>query len=123
MRLPLLVHILAFLSSLPPLTFASFLAIDYGTDWIKASLMKPGITFDVLLNKGSRRKIHASVGWKGTDRSVVTDAFNLVRVPLHLDLRRPTLIVATSQGRPQTPHVDRRDVTRPHGTLRTRFHP
>jgi hypoxia up-regulated 1 len=98
MRLPLLVHILAFLSALPPLTFASFLAIDYGTDWIKASLMKPGVTFDVLLNKDSKRKIHASVGWKGTDRLFGTDAFNLVRVPLHLDLRRPTLIVATSQG-------------------------
>lgn len=26
------------------------LAIDYGTEWIKASLVKPGVPFDVLLN-------------------------------------------------------------------------
>ena len=58
---------------------ASVLAIDYGTDWIKASLMKPGVPFDVLLNKDSKRKIQAAVGWKGSDRLFGTDAFNLVR--------------------------------------------
>lgn len=58
--------------------FASVLAIDYGTDWIKASLMKPGVPFDVLLNKDSKRKIQSSVGWKKNDRLFGTDAFNLV---------------------------------------------
>ena len=57
---------------------ASVLAIDYGADWIKASLMKPGIPFDVLLNKDSKRKIQSSVAWKNGERLFGSDAFNLV---------------------------------------------
>ena len=57
---------------------ASVLAIDYGTDWIKASLMKPGVPFDVLLNKDSKRKIQSSVAWKQNDRLFGSDAFNIV---------------------------------------------
>ncbi|KAF7326636.1 Actin-like ATPase domain-containing protein [Mycena venus] len=68
---------LALFSLLPHSTLASVLAIDYGTDWIKASVMSPGVPFDVLLNKDSKRKIQASVGWKKTDRLFGTDAFNL----------------------------------------------
>lgn len=59
-------------------SWAAVLAIDYGTDWIKASLMKPGVPFDVLLNKDSKRKIHASVAWNREDRLFGGDAFNLV---------------------------------------------
>ncbi|KAJ7650569.1 Hsp70 protein-domain-containing protein [Roridomyces roridus] len=62
---------------LPHSAFASVLAIDYGTDWIKASVMSPGVPFDVLLNKDSKRKIQATVGWKNTDRLFGSDAFNL----------------------------------------------
>ncbi|KAJ7468455.1 Hsp70 protein-domain-containing protein [Mycena latifolia] len=65
------------LFTLIPHSAASVLAIDYGTDWIKASVMSPGIPFDVLLNKDSKRKIQASVGWKKTDRLFGTDGFNL----------------------------------------------
>lgn len=65
------------MSLLPRSALASVLAIDYGTDWIKASVMSPGIPFDVLLNKDSKRKMQASVGWKKTDRLFGTDAFNL----------------------------------------------
>jgi hypoxia up-regulated 1 len=57
---------------------ASVLAVDYGTDWIKASLMKPGVPFDVVLNRDSKRKIQSSVGWKGPDRLFGSDAFNIV---------------------------------------------
>lgn len=46
--------------------------------------MKPGLPFDVLLNKDSKRKIQSSVAWKGEERLFGSDAFNLVR--LHLDL-------------------------------------
>lgn len=76
--------------------FASLLAIDYGSEWIKASLMKPGVPFDVLLNKDSKRKIQSSVGWKNDDRLFGSDAYNLVsRHRAHLTdrssltLRRP----------------------------------
>lgn len=57
---------------------AGVLAIDYGTEWIKASLMKPGVPFDVLLNRDSKRKIQSSVAWKGDDRLFGSDAFNIV---------------------------------------------
>ncbi|KAJ7270749.1 Hsp70 protein-domain-containing protein [Mycena haematopus] len=67
----------ALFALLPHSTLASVLAIDYGTDWIKASVMSPGVPFDVLLNKDSKRKIQASVGWKKTDRLFGSDAFNL----------------------------------------------
>jgi hypoxia up-regulated 1 len=60
-------------------SLAAVLAIDYGSDWIKASLMKPGLPFDVLLNKDSKRKIQSSVAWKRDDRLFGTDAANLVR--------------------------------------------
>ncbi|KAH9996166.1 actin-like ATPase domain-containing protein [Russula compacta] len=53
------------------------LAIDYGSDYIKASLIKPGTPFDVLLDKDSKRKIRSSVAWKNGERLFGQDAFNL----------------------------------------------
>lgn len=75
--------LVSFLAFVPTTVFASVLAIDYGTDWSKASLMKPGIPFDVLLNKDSKRKIHSSVAWKRDDRLFSTDAFNLVSMTVY----------------------------------------
>jgi len=65
----------------PLVAEASVLAIDYGADFMKASLMKPGTPFDVLLNKDSKRKIPSVVGWKKTDRVFASDALNLVCLP------------------------------------------
>ncbi|KAH8822683.1 Hsp70 protein-domain-containing protein [Flagelloscypha sp. PMI_526] len=76
MHFLILWNLLLCLAALPE-ALASVLAIDFGQDWIKASLMKPGVPFDVLLNKDSKRKIQASVGWKQSDRLFGTDAFNL----------------------------------------------
>ncbi|KAL4077708.1 heat shock protein 70 family [Scleroderma citrinum] len=59
------------------ISLAAVLAIDYGADWTKASLMKPGLPFDVLLNKDSKRKIQSSVAWKRDDRLFGSDAANL----------------------------------------------
>ena len=76
---------LAFISFLAISLFSStilatsVLAIDYGSDYIKASLMKPGMPFDVLLNKDSKRKIRSSVAWKNGERLFGQDAFNIVR--------------------------------------------
>lgn len=69
------------LSWLPQSTFGSVLAIDYGADYITAALMKPGVPFDVLLNKDSKRKIHSTVAWSNGDRVFGQDAFNTVRLP------------------------------------------
>jgi hypoxia up-regulated 1 len=41
--------------------------------------MKPGVPFDVLLNKDSKRKMQSAVGWKRTERLFGSDAANLVR--------------------------------------------
>jgi len=75
------------LSLLPSSTLAAVLAIDYGSDFIKASLMKPGIPFDVLLNKDSKRKIQSTVGWKKSDRLFGADAYNLVRLAFYYFLQ------------------------------------
>ncbi|KAG9310975.1 Hsp70 protein-domain-containing protein [Chiua virens] len=69
--------LLVLLTGFLPTSFAALLAIDYGSDWIKASLMKPGLPFDVLLNKDSKRKIQSSVAWKRDDRLFGSDASNL----------------------------------------------
>ncbi|KAH9477088.1 Hypoxia up-regulated protein 1 [Psilocybe cubensis] len=68
---------LSLLTYLPQYSLASVLAIDYGNDFIKASLMKPGVPFDVILNKDSKRKISSVVAWKKGDRLFGQDAFNL----------------------------------------------
>ncbi|KAI0830309.1 actin-like ATPase domain-containing protein [Trametes gibbosa] len=61
----------------------SVLAIDYGADFIKASLMKPGQPFDVLLNRDSKRKMQSMVGWKKNDRLFGSDAAAIAgRFPL-----------------------------------------
>ncbi|KAJ8591291.1 actin-like ATPase domain-containing protein, partial [Rhizopogon salebrosus TDB-379] len=58
-------------------SLASVLAVDYGSDWIKASLMKPGVPFDVLLNKDSKRKIQSCVAWKKDERLFGSDATSI----------------------------------------------
>lgn len=57
---------------------SSILAIDYGSDFTKVSLMKPGVPFDVILNRDSKRKIASSVAWKGEERLFGADAVNIV---------------------------------------------
>lgn len=56
---------------------ASILAVDYGADSMKVSLMKPGVPFDVVLDRDSKRKIASVVGWKGDDRLFGQDGRNL----------------------------------------------
>ncbi|KII90116.1 hypothetical protein PLICRDRAFT_174899 [Plicaturopsis crispa FD-325 SS-3] len=73
----LLILVAFLLCFLAESSLASVLAIDYGSDWIKAALMKPGVPFDVLLNKDSKRKIQSVVGWKKGDRLFGGDAVNV----------------------------------------------
>ena len=47
---------------------AAVLAIDYGAEFTKLSLVKPGVPFDVVLDRDSKRKIQSVVGWKREDR-------------------------------------------------------
>lgn len=73
-----------FLLSLLRAAQGSILAIDYGSEFMKASLIKPGVPFDVLLNRDSKRKIQSTVSWKGEDRLFGADAFNIVSEPSRL---------------------------------------
>jgi hypoxia up-regulated 1 len=51
-----------------PAVQAAVLAIDYGAEFTKLSLVKPGVPFDVVLDRDSKRKISSVVGWKRDDR-------------------------------------------------------
>ncbi|KAK8869653.1 hypothetical protein IAR55_000221 [Kwoniella newhampshirensis] len=66
MRVQHLVSLLLLL--LAPAIQAAVLAIDYGAEFTKLSLVKPGVPFDVVLDKDSKRKIQSVVGWKREDR-------------------------------------------------------
>ncbi|SCZ94651.1 BZ3500_MvSof-1268-A1-R1_Chr12-3g04022 [Microbotryum saponariae] len=56
---------------------ASLLAIDLGTDALKASLVKPGVPFDVLLTKEGRRKTPVVMTIRKGERSFGGEAVNL----------------------------------------------
>lgn len=49
-----------------PSTALGVVSIDYGTEWIKAALIKPGKPFDLVLSRDSKRKVQASVAFKGS---------------------------------------------------------
>ncbi|GJN93779.1 hypothetical protein Rhopal_006837-T1 [Rhodotorula paludigena] len=72
LALALVVAVLALL--VPGSLAANLLAVDYGTDSFKASLVKPGVPFDVLLTKEGRRKTPALVSFRGDERFVGNDA-------------------------------------------------
>ena len=57
---------------------AAVLAVDYGTEWTKAALVKPGIPLQIVLTKDTKRKEQSVVAFKQAERFYGTDAFNLV---------------------------------------------
>lgn len=95
----LLPSLTALLLCLPSSFAASLLAIDYGTDGFKAALVKPGVPFDVLINKDSKRKTPSIVALRGEDRSFGGEAANLVRRGALLPSFDEELTSATSCGR------------------------
>ncbi|KAJ3339740.1 Hypoxia up-regulated protein 1 [Gonapodya sp. JEL0774] len=86
----ILCALLLFLFSLPSFDHhssvhaAGVLGIDYGAEWFKSALLKPGqgVKFDVVLNSESKRKTKSLVVIKGRERLFGTEAINLaVRLP------------------------------------------
>jgi hypothetical protein len=98
------ISLFVLLLSLFPSALGALLAVDYGTEWTKASLVKPGIPLDVLLDKGecdalpvicetigtcilillsnpidSKRKMQSVVGFKRDERVFGGEAVNAVR--------------------------------------------
>ncbi|KAI8388389.1 heat shock protein 70 family [Radiomyces spectabilis] len=53
------------------------MSIDYGTEWFKVGLIKPGIPLDVALNKDSKRKTQAVVTLRDNERIYGSDAVSL----------------------------------------------
>jgi hypothetical protein len=54
------------------------LGIDYGTDWYKVGLVKPGVPLDLVLNKDSKRKTEAVVTIRDGIRQFGIDGASLV---------------------------------------------
>lgn len=57
---------------------AAVMSIDYGTEWFKVGLIKPGIPLDVALNKDSKRKTQAMVTLRDDQRVYGSDSLALV---------------------------------------------
>lgn len=71
--------VLCFLLLFVGRSLASVLAIDYGTEWTKAALVKAGIPMQVILTKDSKRKEQSAIAFKNQNERVYgTDGFNLV---------------------------------------------
>jgi hypoxia up-regulated 1 len=58
---------------------SAVMSIDYGMEWFKVGLIKPGVPLDVALNKDSKRKTQAVVNIRGEERIYGADAVSLVR--------------------------------------------
>ncbi|KAI9637842.1 Hsp70 protein-domain-containing protein [Dioszegia hungarica] len=96
---------------LSPAVQAAVLAIDYGAEFTKLSLVKPGVPFDVVLDRDSKRKISSVVGWKRDDRvfgsegkmSVKAD-FQATRFPdTHFPYIKPLLASSSEPSLPLYP--------------------
>ncbi|GJJ71741.1 hypoxia up-regulated 1 [Entomortierella parvispora] len=55
---------------------AAVMAIDYGTDWFKVALVKPGF-FDIVLNAESKRKTQSAITIRGDDRAFGSESLSL----------------------------------------------
>ncbi|GAA5930859.1 uncharacterized protein JCM15063_002480 [Sporobolomyces koalae] len=101
--LALLAALLVALSTVvPAASAASLLAIDYGTDSFKASLVKPGVPFDVLLTKEGKRKVPTLVSIRGQDRFVGGDAANLATRFPQDTVSSVKLLLGHSSAHPQS---------------------
>lgn len=57
---------------------AAVMAIDYGAQWFKVSLVKPGVPLEIVLNRESKRKTRSIVALRDGKRAFDTEAVNLV---------------------------------------------
>jgi hypoxia up-regulated 1 len=64
-----------FLLASQTLAASAALGIDFGTEYIKAALVKPGTPIDIVLTKDSRRKELATIAFKPAGSSPQTGAY------------------------------------------------
>ncbi|RUS14370.1 heat shock protein 70 family, partial [Jimgerdemannia flammicorona] len=72
--LPLLACLLAVLLYGATTASAAVMSIDYGTEWFKVGLIKPGVPLDVALNRDSKRKTQSVITIRGEERFYGSDA-------------------------------------------------
>lgn len=89
-HVPLLSAFLLFLIVVltPTPSTASVIGIDYGSEWFKVSIVKPGIPLDIVLNHESKRKTPTVVLVRNGDRRYGSDAVALVCSQCFGDLQR-----------------------------------
>ncbi|ODO10822.1 hypothetical protein I350_01420 [Cryptococcus amylolentus CBS 6273] len=113
-------HLLSLLLLLlAPAIRAAILAIDYGAEFTKLSLIKPGVPFDVVLDKDSKRKISSVVGWKRDERVFGAEAkMSATRFPdTHYPYVKPLLGKTTLPPLsiwPNAPSSDGESIVFPH---------
>jgi molecular chaperone DnaK (HSP70) len=59
---------------------SSVIGIDYGTDWLKVSILKPGGAIETVLNRESKRKTNAVINIRKGIRSYGIESITLVSV-------------------------------------------
>ncbi|KAJ8129349.1 hypothetical protein O1611_g4280 [Lasiodiplodia mahajangana] len=64
-----------FLFSTNVLAISAVLGVDLGTEYIKASLVKPGIPLEIVLTKDSRRKETAAVAFKPSQHALQSGSY------------------------------------------------
>lgn len=86
-----------FLISLCQCASGALLAVDYGSEWVKASVVAPGrAPVSIVLNEASKRKQAAAVSLSGGERTVGDEALALAtRYPERVYLRARDML-----GRP-----------------------
>jgi hypoxia up-regulated 1 len=57
--------------------YSSVIGIDFGTDWLKVSVIKPGGSIETVLNRESKRKTNAVMNIRKGVRSFGIEASNL----------------------------------------------
>ncbi|KAI1118127.1 Hsp70 protein-domain-containing protein [Nemania sp. NC0429] len=66
---------LLFLFSTNVLAISAVLGVDLGTEYIKATLVKPGIPLEIVLTKDSRRKETAAVAFKPSQHALQSGSY------------------------------------------------
>lgn len=59
---------------------ASVIGIDFGTDWFKVSIVKPGVPLDIVLNRESKRKTNAIITLRDHIRYFGSDSVAIVSI-------------------------------------------
>ncbi|KAI9282196.1 heat shock protein 70 family [Sporodiniella umbellata] len=88
------------------------MSIDYGTEWFKVGLIKPGMPLDVALNKDSKRKTQSVVTFRNNERIYGSDAISLAGRFPHLTYTNLKSILAKSFDDPLVQEYRERHVNK-----------